>query len=56
MKNTTGSTTPSTHKSWEAPQLETYGSIETLTSGPSSGSLDLLIGSDGGFQSGGSIS
>jgi hypothetical protein len=35
---------------WQKPELETLGSFVEATAGPSGGTLDLLIGSDGGFQ------
>ena len=35
---------------YQAPKLTTLGSIEVLTAGPDAGSLDQLVGGDGGFQ------
>lgn len=38
-------------KSYEAPEVIRLGSVEDLTKGPDSGSIDSLFGGNGGFQS-----
>jgi hypothetical protein len=35
---------------WTRPVLERYGTIEDLTRGPGSGTVDLFVGVQGGFQ------
>jgi len=51
------SSPPETHspdssaKEYTPPELEEYGSLTELTAGPKSGTLDQLVGGDGGFQS-----
>lgn len=41
---------PTTPQPYRAPELTTLGSIEVLTAGPDSGTLDQLFGGSGGFQ------
>ena len=40
-------------KAYVAPAVKSLGSIQTLTLGPSGGTVDALVGGTGGFQSGG---
>lgn len=37
-------------RAYAAPALTTLGTIDALTAGPNSGSLDQLVGAGGGFQ------
>lgn len=42
---------PSAPKPYAPPSIDTLGTIESVTAGPSSrGNLDQLVGSAGGFQ------
>ena len=43
---------PSAPRPYTAPQVTILGSIEALTAGPSSGSIDQIVGASGGFQDG----
>lgn len=37
-------------KGYVKPELKSYGTVDALTCGPVGGTLDVLIGSDGGFE------
>lgn len=42
---------PLSQKPYASPEMTTLGTIESVTAGPSSsGNLDQLVGSSGGFQ------